>query len=138
MPIKPENRHRYPKDWKQVRHRILQRANWRCEHPNCRARHGVTGYWRKGLFHRLPDVLWDAGYTAGDVVACDDGLQLKLIQIVLTIAHLDHQPESCAPDNLRAWCQRCHNAYDAPMRRAGIRSRAKAQMAAGDMFGAAK
>ena len=47
MPIKPENKHRYPKDWKDVRNRILQRANWRCEHPNCRARHGVTGYWRQ-------------------------------------------------------------------------------------------
>ena len=28
MPIKPENKARYPKDWKDVRHRILQRANW--------------------------------------------------------------------------------------------------------------
>ena len=26
MPIKPENKARYPKDWKDVRHRILQRA----------------------------------------------------------------------------------------------------------------
>lgn len=113
MPIKPENRHRYPPDWKQVRERILKRANWRCEHPNCRARHGVTGYWRKGLFHRLPDALWDAGYTAGDAVRCDNGELLKIIKIVLTIAHLDHTPENCADDNLRAWCQRHHLAYDA-------------------------
>lgn len=28
----------------------------------------------------------------------------------------------------------CHNAYDAPMRRAGIKSRARAQCAAGDFF----
>ena len=113
MPIRPENRARYPKDWKDVRHRILQRANWRCEHPNCRARHGVIGYWRKGLFHRLPDRLWDAGYTAGDTVALDNGEMLKVIKIVLTIAHLDHTPENCADDNLRAWCQRHHLAYDA-------------------------
>jgi len=113
MPIKPENKHRYPSDWKQIRQRILRRANWRCEHPGCRARHGVTGYWRKDLFHRLPDVLWDAGYEAGDVVPCSDGEKLKVIKIVLTIAHLDHQPENCADENLRAWCQRHHLAYDA-------------------------
>ena len=98
MPIRPENRARYPKDWKQVRERILKRANWRCEHPGCRARHGVTGYWRKGLFHRLPEVLWDAGYTAGDTVACGNGEKLKIIKIVLTIAHLDHTPENCEPE----------------------------------------
>ena len=88
MPIKPENRARYPKDWKHVRERILKRANWRCEHEGCRARHGVTGYWRKGLFHRLPDSLWDAGYTAGDAVRCNNGELLNIIKIVLTIAHL--------------------------------------------------
>ena len=36
-----------------------------------------------------------------------------VIRIVLTIAHLDHTPENCQPENLRALCQRCHLAYDA-------------------------
>lgn len=35
-------------------------------------------------------------------------------RVVLTVAHLDHQPENCAPENLRAWCQLCHLAYDRP------------------------
>lgn len=113
MPIKPENRHRYPPDWKHVRERILRRANWRCEHAGCRARHGVTGYWHKGLFIRLPEALWEAGCEVGDVVTSDKGERLKIIKIVLTIAHLDHTPENCADDNLRAWCQRHHLAYDA-------------------------
>lgn len=34
-------------------------------------------------------------------------------RVVLTVAHLDHQPENCADDNLKAMCQRCHLAYDA-------------------------
>jgi 5-methylcytosine-specific restriction endonuclease McrA len=34
-------------------------------------------------------------------------------KVVLTVAHLDHQPENNHPSNLRAWCQRCHLAYDA-------------------------
>lgn len=55
-------------------------------------------------------------------------------KVVLTVAHLDHQPENCADDNLRAWCQRCHNVYDAPMRRAGREKRARATAAVGDLF----
>lgn len=113
MPIRPENKHRYPKDWKQVRERILKRANWKCEHEGCRARGGATGYWRNGRFVTMPEVLWQAGCKPGDVVACDNGEKLKIIKIVLTIAHLDHTPENCADDNLRAWCQRHHLAYDA-------------------------
>ena len=31
MPIKPENRSRYPNNWKQIRQDILARANNRCE-----------------------------------------------------------------------------------------------------------
>ena len=31
MPIKPENKSRYPKNWKEIRKRILKRANNRCE-----------------------------------------------------------------------------------------------------------
>lgn len=34
-------------------------------------------------------------------------------RVILTVAHLDHQPENCDRDNLRAMCQRCHLAYDA-------------------------
>lgn len=39
-------------------------------------------------------------------------------RVVLTLARLDHQPENCADDNLRHWCQQCHNTYDAPHRAA--------------------
>ena len=45
-------------------------------------------------------------------------------RVVLTVAHLDHQPENCADDNLAALCQKCHNRYDAPHRRQGIKERA--------------
>ena len=31
---------------------------------------------------------------------------------MLTVAHLDHAPEHNTPDNLRAFCQRCHLNYD--------------------------
>ncbi|MFC7611660.1 hypothetical protein [Teichococcus aestuarii] len=54
--------------------------------------------------------------------------------MVLTVAHLNHQPEDCRPENLLAGCQRCHNLYDAPMRRQGIADRRRATMAGGDLL----
>ena len=31
----------------------------------------------------------------------------------LTVAHLDHEPEHCEPENLCAMCAPCHLRYDA-------------------------
>lgn len=107
MPIRPENKARYPSDWKAISKRIRENAGNRCEgspaYPDCRAENGKPH----------PET--------GS-------------KVVLTVAHLDHQPENCADDNLKAWCQRCHNTYDMPMRRAGIQRRAKKQMADRDLF----
>lgn len=33
--------------------------------------------------------------------------------VVLTTAHIDHDPSNCDDDNLVALCQRCHLRYDA-------------------------
>ncbi len=34
-------------------------------------------------------------------------------KVVLTVAHLDHNRQNCADENLKALCQRCHLTYDA-------------------------
>lgn len=98
MPILPENRRRYPRDWPAIRAHILDRAGHRCEgspaYPDCRARNG------------------EAHPATG-------------ARVVLTIAHLDHHPENSDPENLRAWCQRCHNTYDAPHRARTRRERSR-------------
>ena len=112
MPIKPENRARYPKDWPQIRQAILIRARGRCEHPGCTAINGAIGVWEAdGKFYPLTDRVWHAGYRPGHLILTDRG-EFKVIRIVLTIAHLDHTPENCDPANLAAWCQRHHLAYD--------------------------
>ncbi len=141
MPIRPENRDRYPADWQQIRMRILARAGNRCE--GCGVRNGALGgrTTHDGSFlEALPTgdnglrLTWP---RPGDYGWCGPNWhcrKLRIIRIVLTIAHLDHTPENCAADNLRAWCQRCHNRYDAKMRLAGIRRRARSASAVGDLF----
>ncbi len=140
MPIKPENRGRYPDDWKQIRERILARADNRCERCSVRNRTRIA----RGTGS-------DAGtYMTDDAdVFCDQtGKHLgrcrmseyeydKWIEVVLTIAHLDHTPENCDPDNLRAWCQRCHLAYDAQHHAANAQKTRRDRLAVGDLFGEA-
>ena len=43
--------------------------------------------------------------------------------VVLTVAHLDHDPANNDDGNLAALCQRCHNTYDAPKRHGNRRRR---------------
>lgn len=102
MPIRPENRALYPKNWKsQVVPSIRDRSGGVCEgspaFPDCRAVNGEQ--------HPISGA-----------------------KVVLTVAHLNHDPRDCSPENLRHWCQKCHNTYDAHHRAAGIKQR-RARMA---------
>lgn len=120
MPIRESERARYPDDWPLISLRIRrERAGGRCE---CVGECGTD--------HRAE---LDDNPTAE---ALDDD-QLLLVElfgpdlnrclaeqrrphpvtgslVILTVAHLDHTPENCADENLRAMCQRCHLRYDAP------------------------
>ncbi len=117
MPIRAENKHRYPRDWKAIRERILERAKNDLGIPCCEE----CG---------APNHMWIEREADG-WIACQpcDG-----VWIVLTIAHLNHVPEDNRDENLKAWCQRCHNRYDAPMRAQGIKARRRARQAVGDLF----
>lgn len=128
MPIRAENKHRYPKDWPAISKAIRDRAGHRCE--KCKAPNGALVLrFTSEDYHPTPVYMTDTG----EVFSAEDGASVgwenapdfegKWVRVVLTVAHLDHQPENCDPSNLRAWCQRCHNAYDAPMRKAGIKER---------------
>lgn len=158
MPIKPENRHRYPRDWKQIHAAILTRAGHSCE--QCGVPNHAVGY--RGEFG---DFIRLRGNGPCDAAGCGldwpntgrrldyaDALEFarqynshagnrdaagnRWIVIVLTVAHLDHTPENCDPTNLRALCQRCHLAYDADHhQRTAYRTRRNGK-AAGDLFDA--
>jgi hypothetical protein len=92
MPIRPENRDRYPPDWVAISAWVrFSRALGRCE---------CTGECGRGTHEgRCPNQHGKAAYGTGS-------------SVVLTTAHLDHTPENCDPANLKAMCQGCHLHYD--------------------------
>lgn len=112
MPIKPENKARYPKDWKQIRAKILERAGNKCEQcyrPNGVVVYVVDGGWIDPEDGKLTDT---RGEQEG-FVRMSEWPAGRFVKTVLTVAHLDHMPENNETSNLRAWCQRCHLSYDA-------------------------
>jgi hypothetical protein len=139
MPIRPSERARYPRDWKQIRARIMKRARERCEcrgecgdahseHDRahrCNAPHGVQIVRDLDL-----PVAW-VEHAEGFAI---DGFS-KPVKVVLTIAHLDHTPEHNDPANLRALCQRCHLKYDAEHHAKNARATRRGRKAIGELFG---
>lgn len=109
MPILPENKAKYPKDWPAISDRIrFDRAEMRCEMTTldgerCTAKHGS----------RHP-------YTG--------------VIVVLTVAHLNHKPEDCSDENLRAACQLCHNRYDLAHRMRSRQRRMRRQKQTLELF----
>jgi hypothetical protein len=114
MPIRPENRKRYPKDWPAISRSIRTvRAGGRCE---C---YGECG--RGTHAERCPNRQGQPAYGTGS-------------NVQLTTAHLDHTPENCDPPNLRAMCNGCHLHYDREHHReTAAATRRKAAEDAGQM-----
>ncbi|HZI31283.1 MAG TPA: hypothetical protein VFF11_03010 [Candidatus Binatia bacterium] len=78
----------YPPDWPLIRAAILNRAGNRCE--------GSPAY---------PDCRAENGQPH----------PVTGSKVVLTVAHRDHDTTHNTPENLAAWCQRCHLTYDAKL-----------------------
>jgi 5-methylcytosine-specific restriction endonuclease McrA len=138
MPIKAENKSRYPANWPEIRERILRRALHCCEQcgvPNGTIIvRGIEG--DAGTYMNDEGRVFDAesGEYLGRYQMSDYACTGKGVKIVLTIAHLDHVPEHCDDDNLKALCQRCHLAYDAEHHAANARKTRRARKAIGDLF----
>lgn len=104
MPIKPENKAKYPKDWKHIREQIRARAGDKCEW--CGVENHAKGVRDvDGRFWSERDMEFHPMTLAPDA---------RFIRIVCTVAHVhDRDPANCHPDNLAFLCQRCHNRHDA-------------------------
>ena len=151
MPIRPENKDRYPKDWPEIREGILEREGHRCK--ECRVANHAVGYRKNGKFvpargnihldlagdgKQYPSLerltYSEARELADDLNDIGDS-QPRYIVIVLTIAHLhDDSPENCSEENLGALCQRCHNRLDAAARAAGRKQRRLAKAGVRSLF----
>ena len=114
MPIKPENKKRYPANWKEISlHIRTNRAKNKCEF--CKIRnYDIIKRLDDGEYRHPSQCEWD---TVNDYLnngySMLQALKLMgLTKIVLTVAHLDHNPSNCDYSNLRALCQYCHNKYD--------------------------
>jgi 5-methylcytosine-specific restriction endonuclease McrA len=91
MPIKRENYHLYPGG-------SPHSKEWKALRAQIKAR---AGHCCEGC--SVPN------YTAHPITGS---------RVVLTVAHLDHNPANNTDANLRTWCQKCHNGHDGPHRRA--------------------
>lgn len=116
MPIRPELRHFYGKEWRTVtRPRILARAQDKCEDcqvPNHTivARHrDYPGWWfdvSTGAAHDR------AGKWRKQIANVLEMPGVWLVNIVLTVSHNNHVSGDDADENLKARCQSCHLNYD--------------------------
>ena len=131
MPIKPENRALYPDNWKQIRIRILRRAENRCE--RCGVENHVLGARTKSGKWMYETEIDSLNSTEGEMLF---GEYPNIIMIVLTVAHLDHNPANCSDDNLQALCQRCHLRYDSQHHQRNARTTRRSKRALGELFNA--
>ena len=110
----PMNRALYPKNWEAIAREIKEAANWTCQQCGrpCRRpgesifeledriaeHHAET--WAADLYEEIDDE------ELGPVAVPKTG------RFTLTVAHLNHRPEDCRPENLRALCAPCHCRMD--------------------------
>jgi hypothetical protein len=134
MPIKPENKNRYPKNWLEIRERIRNRAKDKCE--KCGVRNHSVGYrddfgnfvpcganvimedYGQGINPNTSKLLdYKLAKEVADFQTQNDEYGYRYIVIVCTTAHLDHDPRNCSDENLAFYCQKCHNSYDVKHRK---------------------
>src|SRR5690349_11267246 len=106
MPILASEKHKYPLEWPAIRARILARAGNACEFTcedgtRCSApdRHRIC----RGV--KNPET-WSLERHAVEYL--DPETYTDPVLVVLTVAHLNHDPADCRDENLKAGCQLHH------------------------------
>lgn len=118
---------KYPKNWKEIRKRILERDNYSCKICGIDNYAGVKWdkkekQWIRACGNILVDEVGEGLRPYAMAKSCVDHWneteeEGKWIVIVLTIMHLDHDTTNNTDQNLAAACQRCHLAYDQKLHR---------------------
>lgn len=91
----PVDYSKYPKDWRAISKRIRERSGGQCECEGECGLHRTNPGPRRCQERNGQPAQWARG------------------KVVLTVAHLNHEPMDCRDENLKALCQRCHLRYDA-------------------------
>ena len=109
----PMDRRRYPKDWEAIALKVKEQAGWICDHCGkpCR-RPGQD--WDEFVASLEKPWINQVGDDVHDEETGEWGMVDRPQRFCLTVAHLNHIPEDCRPENLRALCAPCHLRYDAP------------------------
>ena len=102
----------YPVEWPDISKCIRARAEAQCE---------CTG---------------QCGLHRGDRCIERDGEKAQWAsgKVVLTVAHLNHFPPDCRPENLLALCNTCHLRYDQVLHAHHAYLLRRAMKAEGDLF----
>lgn len=103
----PMQRERYPANWKEISLAIRARDNNCCKW--CGVQNGAIirrledgeSYTYYGQYTTKAE--WDAKWSR---------LRPKVIRVVLTVAHIDHDSTNNDEANLAALCNRCHLRHD--------------------------
>ena len=112
----PMDAKKYPPDWRQISKRIRERSAGQCECHGERGLHREHPGPRRCVERQHADGMWMRG------------------RVVLTVAHLNHDPMDCRDENLRAMCQRCHLRYDSKLHVTHARAKRRERLAVRDMF----
>jgi len=105
----PMDRSLYPDDWTSIALAIKTAAQWQCQECDRPCRRPGETEWE--LYQRIENQHW---HWADDLEGEDANGEptLKQGRFTLTVAHLNHIPSDCRPENLLALCSVCHLRYD--------------------------
>lgn len=106
----PMDRSLYPPNWGEIAHAIKEAADWQCQECDRPCRR--PGESLEELERRLPLYWWADLYEESWDEELGTVFLPKIQRFCLTVAHLNHIPADCSPDNLKALCAPCHCRYD--------------------------
>lgn len=106
----------YPDNWEQIAHDVKQAANWHCEEcgrPCRKPGESLQAMKERVQWNGVIEECWpsfELEWQQREVFALYE--VPKPTRFVLTVAHLNHNPEDCRRENLKALCSVCHLKYD--------------------------
>lgn len=139
MPISKEKMARYPggsihsDEWKAIREQIRNRAGDRCEWCDVKNREMIQRSECRSAYRYHGE--GNAAFSSKDGSPTNPARSWRIaIEVVCTVAHLDHDPTNNTLDNLRFLCQRCHLIYDTEHHAKNAAKTRRRQKGTSDLF----